>query len=257
MRREAQASYRKTRGRWTRELIVALIDIHFRATVVIGQACRAPLQHMLAVIQKRIDNPDLTGGHIGVLVYGKSDEIWDEFQELMFDDRDEVSRLLYGIVVDSEIVNAFATLSILNAAACFKWRVHDKICSLPDQLFWFVYEDRSVDCPHRRRVAKLVLSVEPIDLDIVTRKIRALCFADIQFALHTGCATPKLYLLLWGIRRATCIDVQECEGLNSMIKRAGRVTNLWKFGNHWPGLAQESLKLAGAQVADSNRCFFS
>jgi hypothetical protein len=78
------------------------------------------------------------------------------------------------------------------------------------------------ECPDRKRVALSILSADPKDLDINIRKIKHLCLEDLLFASQSGKSGPRLYMLVWIIRRQIQTDVQECEGVNSMIKKAGQ-----------------------------------
>ena len=243
-RLEEQAHYREVRGRWKREMLEAISHPLFCSILIVGRRARSPQQHVFRTLEKRITEEELAakGGHLAQLVTGKCSSIAKEFEALVAGDAEINQAIrLGGSSANACALNEFAVLCILNASASFERRIHRSLRRFPCLLLWFAAHPPTTPCSQRERIAKLILDTPPSDLEINARKIRLLCDSDLRQAAAHGTTGIFLFTLVKCISISIKADVQEIEGINSMIKRIGeRAPNM-------------SLELLWARIAIKKR----
>lgn len=89
-------------------------------------------------------------------------------------------------------------------------------------MFWMIKEDADVPSDKRREIAQEMLDTPLTELDVNTRKIRQMCYPDVVIAATQGTNSLMLDTILRTIGQRLQPDVQDVEGINSLLKMMGK-----------------------------------
>lgn len=127
-------------------------------------------------------------------------------QELAFLDR----------ITPEQFYGTVATL-VGVVAAEYDARVHSLVSDLPVQLLWLAQSEPRVHCRDRQRVRKLVMEMNPTDLDVTSAKLETLMLESFREGAESGMIGVADHALLSEWRQRVRESAQIVESANSVI----------------------------------------
>ena len=123
---------------------------------------------------------------------------------------------------------AEAVLSILEAQSEFARRVVRQVTTFPLLILWLAFSPPGQKCEHRRKCSQDLLSMSKLHLMAqggLALKFRYIFRCDIEAAACTGVINEKLhgFVLALGAAWTRCMETQEIEGVNGIIKHIIRL----------------------------------
>ena len=214
------AAYAEKMGRWTRDALQVVNDERSELAINIPQRIRQPLDHMFHSLQKRwVHGAEPANLARFIWVYEETinreirallrPEAWADLVEAAPQEHRGRSRI--GILK-----------AVLRMHADYERRVSNPLRAGPYNLLWFGKELPNDFCPKRQHLALCLLDTPDVALHMTASKLKQLFRAELANVAQTGKCPICLY---WAMRLVALYwraDVQEIEGINSLIELACR-----------------------------------
>ena len=221
LRVEAIRSYSCRMSRWRRETVSTIEDSIFGLLVAIMLESHLILHRILCFLQKTFDDDtvDKIGGHVAQLVTGKAAAHSQQFSEKV-EDCSWLAAIIVSVddPADQSNLTRIGLSTMLHHAAAYDRRVRQVFERYPLRLLVMVKTAKDVACPDRQGIASEILSTDPELLELNTLKLTKIALLDLRLARDRGVCSDFLWAVLTGIRKVIKSDVQENEGVNSVIK---------------------------------------
>ena len=228
-------------GRWRQ---IAFNIIHSEPFFILCHAFQIlvePLGHFYNAIRQKIGLGEPL--NLACLVWGKAMEIRKEISDLFVHGAWPVllGRLEEKLGHETkQKFESFVFLCIHRVQSAYQRRILDRLQNPLVQSLWIGYRMPHEECLERLRYAKTVLETDDASLHVTVRKIKTVMRRELEHIVATnGCCTMVVYTAFRLLSMWWRADVQEIEGLNSIIK--------WILRNS-PSI---SLALLDARVANS------
>ena len=213
-------------GKWKRDVLVAIKDPRFRIIMAIMNAARLPLDWFVHYLSKKPDRNDQPLGFARLAFY-KAEALKDELQLLTHLDSTDPTHPWAAIL--SDIPREFSDRAAYTIKAVthrnladYDRRVISVFCSLPVKALCLAKTDPFVGCTKRQQVADEILKLHDgmACVDPTMLKLKRLFHTQLQEARDHGVCDMRLWTMLRLICNKWQGDVQEIEGINSLIKHA-------------------------------------
>ncbi|CAK0833300.1 unnamed protein product [Prorocentrum cordatum] len=219
---EQQAAYRRTMGRWHRDVLHVTKKSSFRSMMEMLYALREPLLHLSFILKKPVDEPTIAthGNQLQQLANGKAKLLALEFEAAAQGDqwRARVTSLMLEDHRDAVFFCKCAFRILLSSAAGIYRRVVLPLQEFPFKLLQLARNPSHADCFCRRRTASDLLGAHDRGvLDVSTKKFLNLYRESVQCAEDTGKCPSRVHRALETLGRAWQAHVRENERLNKQI----------------------------------------
>ncbi|CAK0833973.1 unnamed protein product [Prorocentrum cordatum] len=199
-------------GRWRRQAVTSTADPLFWGMVKCSLWSRSVTTHASCFLKA-------TGRqHIAELACGKAGSLFSECDALL--SAHPWEDLFRRMPQDDEstMLNSYAISNIMVHAGGFFRRLLEPAVTWPYRMFGLIYGgDRLADAPLRRQTADALLTTDPADLDIGTRKLCDVFARDLRSIRQRGVCPPRLWYALSAASRAWRSDTRENESINKTI----------------------------------------
>ena len=116
-------------------------------------------------------------------------------------------------------INEMIVLLGINISSNYDRRVHKLATAFPIKMLRMAKSNRDLVCPDRQAVAQEVIVLALPEIN--TKKLRRACLPDFKLAARTGRLGPMLFSILSALATQLNGDIQNLEGVNSIIKTIG------------------------------------
>ncbi|CAK0836755.1 unnamed protein product [Prorocentrum cordatum] len=207
---ETSREYSARLGRWRSDVLRTVSDELFWIVVDVATDSHEALQHHMAFVSqaRSTEHIETYGNVVAQLIMGKGQEILEECTKCFRNFQWAAAMSHLSDLGEHVLPDMLAFTVELNAhhAAAYNRRILKDL-------------DRSSVRANRSGMASRILEAAEGELEITTRKLRALCHHDLVQARDTGTCGTLLYSITMCMRCYSKADVRDNEQYNSLIRQ--------------------------------------
>ena len=221
---DAMNAHKQKQTRWKRDVQAGTETCEFWLMMRISHMALGPLAHFLHVLQPKKGTPDTP--LISLVCGGKSDQIMRDFEAVLTDPDQVWNQELAFLdrITPAQLYGTLVTLVGVGAAE-YDSRVHSLISDLPVQLLWLAHCEPRTYCRERQRVCKLVMEMNPKELDVTTVKLKTLMLGSFRDGAENGKISVEDHVLLEEWRQRVRESSQVVESANSVISHITKLAH--------------------------------
>ena len=214
-------------GRWAREATCCINSVWYWVMLELSFVVKAPWQELLSFVQLRqtsekwLERYGAGNTHTSVLVCGKAAELESKFHDMLDMSSWQPLVTQWALEMDSDCtceVYCCIVSIILTSYVEWHYRVTLRYEAWPYPLMLLTHKHFAESCPLRLKCARLLLSSPVESLDGMSAKIRFHFRRDLEMCILSGGRLHvALWRLIWHWQQAVPSDMQQNEGMNSVI----------------------------------------
>ena len=214
---EEQAAYRIKIGRWKSESTQVINDSWFWAILRIQRDLHEPFEHHFSFLKAKQKTGD---GPMANLVCGKAYAILHEYDGKLRTGSFLEPAVSKGLPVDAQLILIECAVELFANHCCgYDRRVLSECTKFPFRLQWLAHAPPETECPHRKWIGNLIVSMPPQALELNTAKLLGIFGKKkFQHVAETGKCPEDLYAVGVALRKSQRADVMLNESHNSLIK---------------------------------------